>query len=737
MPQQQQQKVVNTFIKGLITEAGELTFPPDASVDEDNCLLLRDGSRRRREAIEFESGNVLSTFTIANGTKVGLGSWNNVGGSTSKEYLVIQAGSTLYFYNKGSAPFSGTDNQIAASLDLTAFEHAGSGGAENYLCQYASINGRLIVANKGIDSIYVTESGGAISGTKINFRVRDFTFLSDRDTLADETTTSSPSDERKYDTYNAGWFDDPSSTDDGAAALATYQSANSDNWPPLNLPWYSAKNSSGDFSVSEFDKIGSGSTVISNGHYILDFFTKDRDTASGLSGLPSTSETTRFSCVASFQNRVFYSGLDSEENSNAILFSRILDPIVTGSSEDTSNLGLCHQVNDPTSEVLFDLLETDGGEIRIPEAYGIKYLHPYNNSLYVFAENGVWAITGIDDVFSATGYAVNKITAVGILNANSFVSVDGTPFWWSQFGIHTLSFDAQTFRAVERNLSLTTIQTLFDSLSSNARNKVQTVADLTNKRIYWSYPDADETIEGKKNNFLILDLVLQAFYKWTISDTDSDSPHVLGLSFYSGYSTQDVPFFVVDSSGDFVVDASSDSVYVDRSEDIVTGDPFIVAVCKDTVTNKVTMGTFTDSSFLDWGSADYTSYAETGYDFMGDVMVSKNAPYLQLLTKITEEGWTGDETNGYSPIRPSSVLVSTYWDFNTTATAQQQGHRLRYFPVVNPSNLTDFGYPTTVVQTRLKVRGKGRSMRIRFESEEGKDFYLIGFAVVQARNRIY
>ena len=44
MPQSLTQRVVNTFVKGLITEAGELTFPPDASVDELNCVLSRDGS---------------------------------------------------------------------------------------------------------------------------------------------------------------------------------------------------------------------------------------------------------------------------------------------------------------------------------------------------------------------------------------------------------------------------------------------------------------------------------------------------------------------------------------------------------------------------------------------------------------------------------------------------------------------------------------------------------------------
>ena len=49
MPSQsKQEQVVNTFVKGLVTEAGEMTFPENASVDELNCDLRRDGTRRRR-----------------------------------------------------------------------------------------------------------------------------------------------------------------------------------------------------------------------------------------------------------------------------------------------------------------------------------------------------------------------------------------------------------------------------------------------------------------------------------------------------------------------------------------------------------------------------------------------------------------------------------------------------------------------------------------------------------------
>ena len=103
--------------------------------------------------------------------------------------------------------------------------------------------------------------------------------------------------------------------------------------------------------------------------------------------------------------------------------------------------------------------------------------------------------------------------------------------------------------------------------------------------------------------------------------------------------------------------------------------------------------------------------------------------------RVTEEGWVASGT-GYDPIRPSSLLVSSYWDFKTTASsAAQQAYRYKQSPVVNPGDLTDFGYPDTIITSRLKIRGTGRSVRLRFESEQGKDFVLVGYGVVNAINQ--
>ena len=106
MPQSLKQKVVNTFIKGLVTEAGELTFPEDASIDELNCLLQRDGSRRRRLAVAMEENGSLSSFSVPTTTEFTTGMWDNVAGQPGLEFLVVQTSNTLRFYNLASEPYS-------------------------------------------------------------------------------------------------------------------------------------------------------------------------------------------------------------------------------------------------------------------------------------------------------------------------------------------------------------------------------------------------------------------------------------------------------------------------------------------------------------------------------------------------------------------------------------------------------------------------------------------------------
>ena len=710
MPQSLIQKTVNNFVKGLITEAAELTFPESASVNESNCDLRRDGSRRRREAVAVESNAVLSSFTISNSEIVGTGTWINVGGSAALEFLVVQKGNTIFFYNKAELPYS--DQVISGSISLATYEFAGSIGSNNVKCQYASINGTLIISSGAIDTIVASYDGTNVSVSSIAFKTRDFEWQGDTDTYPEEAASDAI---RLYDTTNAGWTGDK-----GDAALTAYKAASSNQLPPLTHPWYAGKDSDNAFDAAEWKLIFAGTTLTGNGHFILDFFSKVR------TGITTETESSRFKSVASFSGRVFYAGLTSAKNAGTILFSRLV--------EDNSDLGKCHQQNDPTSEYLSDLLATDGGFINIPDAVNIQLLYSFRASLFVFAENGVWQVTGVDGIFSATAYGINRVSNIGILNPQTFIEADGLPFWWSRFGIHTLAVDEVSGQGSEQNITLPTIQTFWDKISTGAKSKITSVYDNINKKVYWAYPDNDETVEAKLNNILILDLTLQAFYPWKISDQTSSTSCVVGCAFYSGFGAAELELDVITAAGDDVVQGTDDIISTQVS-DFNTGDPALVLLVRDGATNKLTMATFAGDTFLDWGEANYSSFAESGYDFGGDLIIKKNAPYIAVYSRLTETGFTGSEDAGYESIRPSSLLVSSAWDFNENFNTAQQAYRLKFPVLVDSGNITNFNYPEDVITTRLKVRGHGRSVRLRYESEQGKDFILLGWGLVFGRNQ--
>lgn len=714
MAQSLSQKAVNNFVRGLITEAAELTFPEGASVDELNCDLRRDGTRRRRLGVEYETGNVLSSFTLSNAELTSTGSWVNVGGNANLEFLVLQKGARLYFYNKGALPYS---NQVEAnSVNLSSYEQSGSAGADTAKCQFTSIKGNLVVSSPEINTIAIEYSSGTFTVTQISFEIRDFEWQGNTSEYYNNDST--PSQNRKYDAQNAGW-----NTGNGAPTDLTKR---------LTHPWYAGKDSSGNYDPAEWEKIYGGTTLTGNGHYILDFFTKDRATASGLTGLtkPTDAETSRFRCAESFSGRVFYAGIDSSENAGTILFSKVVETV--------DDLGICHQQNDPTAEYLSDLYATDGGEIKIPDAVKIQRLYAYQNSLFVFAENGVWQISGVDGVFRATEFSVNRVTRVGLLQPQTFVEAEGVPFWWSRFGIHTLSTDPVSGQGTEQNLTIPTIQSFWDAIDADAKLKVTAVYDAINKRIYWGYPNADETVASKLNNFLILDVPLQAFIPWKVSDQSSGTDSIVGLAFYSGYGASEVALDVTANNGvDDVVTSAGDDVVSTQISNTTTGDPAIVLICRDGGTNKITFGAFTAIDFLDWGDTNYTSFAETGYDFIGDVITKKNAPYIVTYCRVTETGFTGNETAGYEPIRPSGLKVSAAWDFSENFSTSQEVYRLKYPVFPDNTNLNDFDYPEDVITSRVKIRGHGRSMRIKYESTQGKDFLLLGWGMVQGRNPRY
>ncbi len=792
-PQQYSQKTVNTFIKGLYTEASVMTYPENTSSDELNFDLLIDGTRRRRRGIAYEDNYQNSTFAVAAGDLVHNETWTNVSGIGGTEFLVVQHNNMVYFYDKSLDTISA--GQKSFSIDLNNYSANNSYSVSSSYINTASVTGYLIIVSPAIDPIRVEyiPNEDNITVSKIKIQIRDLeylgmssniTFISRTSNLvtvtvntphyynagdtveidssifqfngtftlvgaptsttmtytlaganftntaasglaikdvAPETPPTAITNNYLYDLFNQGWYSDNNGRSGNAF---DYWDNTRADFPPRNKSWWAGKNTSNDQDIDQYLKIEYGNTLAPNGHFILDFFNQNRSSASSINNLTTIVETARFNSVAPYAGRVWYAGLDSSKNGGKIFYSKTL--------ESEKDFGICYQKEDPTSEDTPGLVDSDGGYIIIPEASSIQALFTTGSILYVLAANGVWVVGGVDQVFKATEYYVSKISSFGISSKRTLINVADSPVYWDTSGIYTVSIKESTPYVTSMSDN---IRSYYDAISSDNKKDATAVFDRLGKRIIWMYSSETETIANKKTKILIYDLNLQAFFPWEISNTTGTSPYLYNGFYLSGLGSSEVAYNIL-VGADQVIDASSNTVVesISSTSTVNSDTKFFVR----TANGYLTVANFTDRDFLDWGSANYSSYAETAYDFSGSAMLKKNVPYIVSYMRRTEENFI-PAGEGYVADYPSSCLLTVKWDLSIDSSrwsTPSQLYRMVNYPTVDINDLT-FTYPYDTIVARTKIRGKGRVLRMRFESETGKDLNLIGWETVDASNTSY
>ena len=725
MTQQYQQKTVNTFVKGLVTEATELSFPENASSDELNCVLERKGNRRRRLGFDLEASASDSSYTTTATETIYCRGWDNVAGIPNLKFLAVQVGSMIYFYDKSSTPLSAGEKTF--SINLTTYSAGNGESVSESMIDTAQVRGKLMIVSKAIEPILVSYDSvtDTISVEEITVRIRDFDFLVPLSVIAPDTapavseiTAAGYTEAQyRYDLYNMGW---------DTTKITTFTTGSGGPLPPRNAPWYSGKDASDNFSYAEYIKEYYGTSTAANGRVISPFKLIDRESVQA--GAGTFSEPARFACISSYAGRIFYSGLSSQTNGNKILFSTVI--------LNETGYGDCFQTADPTSEVDSDLVDSDGGVIAIQEAGNIQALFVFGASLLVFADNGIWQIRGVDSVFRATEYSVSRVSSVGLISRSSLVDVDGLPFWWSSTGIHTAGVSELGEAAREENISRALINSFFIEISNERKAHAYGAYDPIERRIYWMYGNEAQTNDHRYDKVLILDIDLGAFIPWDVSEATSGvTRFIKGVTFLDGRAATSTAQNIIVGVDNVVVGV--DDVVVTGYADTSSGESSLFFPVFHN--GKLTFGNFYKTDFLDWGDADYTSFVITGYEFAGDLLIQKNAPYIVVYLKRTETGWTGDETNGYSMLNPSSCLMTVRWNTANTSDSNKisqsrQVYKYRRFPVVDAGDLTSFPYGFSTIESRNKVRGRGRVLQVKFESEQGKDFNILGWETLIARN---
>lgn len=554
-----------SFVAGLNTEGGELVNPPNSWVEGDNVIPQTDGSIVNRQAIDLEEGYVLSTDTLTSIQKeqyaYAVAEWTSVAGNGNQHFTVVQHGRNIFFYLNSGLAISGTKK--AFSIDISAYTANSSPYVKGTLpCDFVNVNGKLLIVSGATEPVLVTYDADAddITVEQLTLKERDFVGLDDG-LAVDEHPIGTLSVRHNYNLLNQGW---------DSTKITDYEAAQS-RYPSNAQSWIWGKNPSDAFTPSILDLQDFGTSPAPKGRFIMDIFRKDREEVSGLTMGDDryTIVTSRPTTAAFFAGRAWYAGVEDAELGTTIWFSQVY--------RDDSSLSKCYQDNDPTAEIVSDLLASDGGYVRISDAGKVKALRPFGKSLYVFADNGIWAISGTATIgFAADSYEVTRVANVGILSAQALIRVPKGFVMWSDDGIYAVG---QGDGGVSvSTVSSDKIQTLYDAIPEQHKENVRGAYSPLDSSVYWIYSD-DDAADGVvdkwvANRILVLDVSLGAFYTHTVSSV-TDGPNIVGL-WITRPRVQDIGTADVTTSlGVNVTDSGLAQVTVADIE-YLTGDPHVM-----------------------------------------------------------------------------------------------------------------------------------------------------------------
>lgn len=389
----------------------------------------------------------------------------------------------------------------------------------------------------------------------------------------------------------------------------------------------------------------------------------------------------RPSTVAFFAGRAWYAGLPRSPYNNTIFFSQVV--------LKNAQYGRCYQENDPTDELVPDLIESDGGVIPIPEAGNVIKLQPFGQSMLVFCDNGVWEIDGGSNrYFDAVDYAVRRITQVGLVARESVVEAENQLVYTSDQGAYRIFVDPQARVLISSPITEAKYNAGWAAIDSKHKRSMKTLYDPVRKRVLWLYDTtADPSIRTwNYTRVTVYDVRLDAFY------------------------TYDFPVGTAFATDTYVKGFIKPELFTRDGETIIKyltwtdGSGF--RWCE-----------MTEASFSDLGEVDAAAHFITGYDHMGDASKDKQVKYLTTFMERIED---------------SSLTLQPRWDFaESSITGKFDGSKECYrHPRVfigDGEDEADNGYP--VVFSKHNVRGQGLVLALKFSTTAAKDAHIYGWSI--------
>lgn len=750
---------LNNLAKGFITEASPVNFPIGATLDEQNFELNKDGTRDRRLGMDYEQNFQSRTVnTLSDKPAFNTFRWKNPGGVANTELLVVQVDNKLLFYRN--------DRDTISENFLQEFSILLS---ESRRVSITSV-GKFLVVTSGAKEVqaFTYSDAGVVSSFTYRLKIRDLFGLDDPysisgstvDIASDERCDYRPTtmtDAHSYNLRNQSWaIAKESSTrgglkdpiDEFKYEVTTEYPSNSDVvWTGM----YNYTTALELLSGLRVRRSNDGKTPAAKGFFIIDALDRGTSRLSeyqsnqtlqkfstfGISSLPLDSTPGGPASCAEFASHVFYAGFSgavvdgdsrSPDLSSYIMFSRLI--------KTTEDLGRCYQDGDPTGRGTSDVVDTDGGFIRISGAKNITNLVALNDSLIVIAENGVWSIAGGNQYgFTATNYKVDMVSSFGSVAKWSAVSDGVRVFYWSDNGICVVAKN-QYGDFVWESVTEKTIKRFYENIELTSPEDVTGVLDVYENRIRWVYRIGDRFTDLGSTNELIFDLTLNAFYRFKIFRA-TNGPELL-----TAFNT---PSFRVADFDDEVhvvndlVLSGTDEVIIDSSvrQEGLRSVKYLVARKTTDTQYQITFSSYSDPEFLDWKSYDNIgldafAYLVTGAMTADDTSIHKQVPYLIMHFKRTENGFE-DDAGDLIPINQSSCIVQSQWDWANTSNSnkwssefQAYRYRIHYVPT---GVLDEYDTGFQLITTRNKIRGRGRAFSFYMKTEPGKDCRMVGWSI--------
>ncbi len=710
MPRQAGVTVENKFTQGLVTEVTGVTSPENSVTETENMIYDRRGRASRRLGLEYEDGFAAVDLSLSTNMSGVLAEylWETVSNISAISFIVVQVANKLLFFAaaEGLVPSA---NKKSFEVNLIDFKVPvwTDGQVINQQASLAAGNGKLFVTHSYCEPFYITYDADTdtISTSTINVQARDFEGVKDNLGISERPLTLSAL--HKYNLWNQGWSQKIMAglitttgqrsvptlalvawQNDGVTTRADFP-GNQDVWWYYKgvVPGTQNRVEKDDvFIIDQISKIAVGNTPAPKGHYIYNAWDTSRnaqtdESRAGLGGtVPETSSNgARPSVVAFYYGRVFYAGVRKDTFSSNIYFSQII--------ERDEQYGFCYQQNDPTSEQIFDLLSSDGGVIKIPDIVNVIDMRVFGPSLYIFASNGVWSVTGSNNSsFKATDYQVQKVSPFPALGKNSIVDVGGTPVWWNGDAIYALGKEDVSQQDAAQNLTIQTIQTIYDAIPSTSKINAKGAFNQLDSLVHWLFRQSPEVEVGDSTRYdsvLVLDTVTKGFYTFRVPDS---------ALFLSGL----LP----------VSNAENHKVFKFLTTGEISG-----------VSDGFTFSEFRNPVRTDWeselGGVDWESYFITGYRVRGELLKKFQTNYLTVILE-------NDEL--------SSAYAQGIWDYtnsnlNGRFTNPQQVYRTNNYYA---------GYQ----RSKVKIRGQGYSLQFKFYSDGRLPFTIIGWAGFETSNAI-